>query len=223
MALTVALTQFNASVGDISGNIDTMRQFYNDAVESGADVIVFPELCVCGYPPEDLLLRPQFLQDNFDAVKRFAKDCLDGVVIVGFAQWENEKRFNSLAVIEKGQIQNIYHKNILPNYSVFDEKRYFEKGSDPLVTEVKGMKIALTICEDIWEFDHLDKLKTDIKGGLIVNISASPFNLGKINQRQERIVTLSEVRMSLFLTAEVCLRTAAVLSSHKPGLSKRIY
>jgi NAD+ synthase (glutamine-hydrolysing) len=187
MALTVALAQFNASVGDIGGNIDTMRQFYNDAVESGADVIVFPELCVCGYPPEDLLLRPQFLQDNFDAVKRFAKGCSKGVVIVGFAQQENEKRFNSLAVIEKGQIQNIYHKNTLPNYSVFDEKRYFEKGSDLLVIEVKGMKIVLTICEDIWEFDHLDKLKTGFKNGMIINISASPFNLGKINQRQEML------------------------------------
>ena len=174
-------------MGDISGNIDTMRQFYNDAVKSGADVIVFPELCVCGYPPEDLLLRPQFLQDNFDAVKRFAKGCSKGVVIVGFAQQENEKRFNSLAVIEKGQIQNIYHKNILPNYSVFDEKRYFEKGSDPLVIDVKGMKIALTICEDIWEFDHLDKLKISLKNSMIVNISASPFNLGKINQRQEML------------------------------------
>jgi len=187
MALTVALAQFNASVGDIGGNIDTMHQFYSDAVESGADVIVFPELCVCGYPPEDLLLRPQFLQDNFDAVKRFAKGCSKGVVIVGFAQQENEKRFNSLAVIEKGQIQNIYHKNTLPNYSVFDEKRYFEKGSEPLVIEVKGMKIALTICEDIWEFDHLDKLKTGFKNGMIINISASPFNLGKINQRQEML------------------------------------
>jgi len=185
MALTVAMAQFNASVGDIGGNINIMQQYYNDAVKSGAELIVFPELCVCGYPPEDLLLRPQFLQDNLDAVKKFAKGCLNGVVIVGFAQQENEKRYNCLAVIEKGQIQNIYHKNILPNYSVFDEKRYFEKGTEPLMIEVKGMKIALTICEDLWEFDHLDNLKADLKNGMIVNISASPFNVGKINQRQE--------------------------------------
>ena len=185
MALTVALSQFNASVGDIDSNINTMRQFYNDAVESGADVIVFPELCVCGYPPEDLLLRPQFMQDNFDSVKNFAKGCSKSVVIVGFAQQEDNKRFNSLAVIEKGQIQNIYHKNILPNYSVFDEKRYFEKGSDLLVIEVKGIKIALTICEDIWDFNHLDKFKTHLENGMIINISASPFNLGKIDQRQK--------------------------------------
>ena len=187
MSLTVALAQFNASVGDIDSNINTMHRFYNDAVKLGAELIVFPELCVCGYPPEDLLLRPQFMQDNFDSVQKFAKSCVDGVVIAGFAEHENKKRFNSLAVIEKGQIRNIYHKNILPNYSVFDEKRYFEKGDEPLVIEVKGIKTALTICEDIWHFDHLDKLKNDLKNGMIVNISASPFNVGKINQRQETL------------------------------------
>ena len=187
MALTVAMAQFNASVGDICGNINTMRKFYDDSVKNNADIIVFPELCVCGYPPEDLLLRPRFLQDNFEAVKDFAKNCSQGVVIVGFAQHENGKRYNSLAVIEKGQIQHIYHKNILPNYSVFDEKRYFEKGSEPLLIETKNIKIALTICEDIWEFDHLDKLKADLKNGMIINISASPFNVGKINQRQEML------------------------------------
>jgi len=187
MALNVALVQFNASVGDINGNINSMHRFYNDAVKSGAELIVFPELCVCGYPPEDLLLRPQFMQDNFDAMKKFAKSCSDGIVVAGFAEYKNKKRFNSLAVIEKGQIRNIYHKNVLPNYSVFDEKRYFEKGDEPLVIEVKGIKIVFTICEDIWCFEHLEKLRPDIKNSLILNISASPFNLGKINQRQETL------------------------------------
>lgn len=185
MALTVALVQFNASVGDIDGNIAAMTQYYHDAIKSGADIIVFPELCVCGSFPEDLLLKPHFLHDNFQAVKKFAKSCSIGSVIVGFAHLENEKRYNSLAAIEKGQIQNIYHKNILPNNNMFNEKRYFERGNNPLIIEVKGVKVALTIGEDISQLEHLVKLKTELENGIIVNISASPFNLGKIQQRQK--------------------------------------
>ncbi|MCX5636580.1 MAG: NAD+ synthase, partial [Planctomycetota bacterium] len=184
--LRVALAQFNAWVGDIEGNIKTMRRFYSQAVEAGADVVVFPEMSVCGYPPEDLLLESQFLNDNRAAIERLAKDCPEKTIIAGFAEINEKGCFNALAVLADGRIKYIYRKRVLPNYGVFDERRYFRPGTEPVVIDIGPATAALTICEDIWQLGWLDKfLEETRRKDIIINISASPFHSGKIKQRLE--------------------------------------
>jgi NAD+ synthase (glutamine-hydrolysing) len=186
MTLRVALGQFNASVGDIAGNVKIMRRFYEQAVKSNVDILVFPEMAVCGYPPEDLLLKNHFLEENRLAVEQMAKDCPKKTVIVGFAEAGDKGFFNSLAVLEKGQIKKIYRKCILPNYGVFDERRYFRPGTGSAIVNVNGMAVVLTICEDIWHLEWMDKFLKEIRcKDIIINISASPFYVGKLDKRQE--------------------------------------
>jgi len=184
--MRVALGQFNPCVGDIAGNVDKMRALCSEASGLNADVLIFPEMCICGYPPEDLLLKKHFLDDNRSAVERLSADCADMTVIAGFAEADGPNRFNSLAVLQGGKIRKIYRKSVLPNYGVFDEQRYFQQGTEPAVIDVEGVRVVLTICEDIWQLDRLDGfLKGTGRKDVIVNISASPFHVGKINQRQQ--------------------------------------
>jgi NAD+ synthase (glutamine-hydrolysing) len=184
--LRVALAQFNAWVGDIEGNIKTMMRFYSQAVEAGADVVVFPEMSVCGYPPEDLLLESQFLNETRAAIERLAKDCPEKTIIAGFAEINEKGCFNALAVLADGRIKYIYRKRVLPNYGVFDERRYFRPGTEPVVIDIGPATAALTICEDIWQLGWLDKfLEETRRKDIIINISASPFHSGKIKQRLE--------------------------------------
>ena len=186
MSLRVALGQFNASVGDITGNVKIMRRFYEQAVKSNVDILVFPEMAVCGYPPEDLLLKNHFLEENRLAVEQMAKNCPKKTVIVGFAEAGDKGYFNSLAVLEKGQIKKIYRKCILPNYGVFDERRYFRPGTGSVIVNVNQMAVVLTICEDIWHLEWMDKFLKEIRcKDIIINISASPFYVGKLDKRQE--------------------------------------
>ena len=183
--LRIALGQFNACVGDIEGNVRRMRELYADAVELQADLVIFPEMCVCGYPPEDLLLKRHFLEDNRAAVEQLAADCPEKTIIAGFAELSGQDSFNSLAVLAGGRIEKIYRKGVLPNYGVFDERRYFQPGREPAVVDVNGVAIVLTICEDIWQLDWLDKFLGGVsKKDLVVNISASPFHMEKSSQRR---------------------------------------
>jgi NAD+ synthase (glutamine-hydrolysing) len=175
-------------VGDIAGNVEKMCAMYTEANELNADVLVFPEMCVCGYPPEDLLLKEHFLSDNRRAVEQLAADCPKMTVIAGFAEADGPNRFNSLAVLQEGTIKKIYRKTVLPNYGVFDEQRYFQPGAEPAVIEIDGLNLVLTICEDIWQLDRLDEfLKGVGRKDVIINISASPFHVGKISQRQQAL------------------------------------
>lgn len=195
--LRVALAQFNTSVGDIEGNIKTMMRFYSQAVETGADVVVFPEMSVCGYPPEDLLLESQFLNETRAAIERLAKDCPKKTIIAGFAEINEKGCFNALAVLADGRLKYIYRKRVLPNYGVFDERRYFRPGTEPVVVDIGPVTAALTICEDIWQLGWLDKFldssrrrpsrsqEETRRKDIIINISASPFHSGKIKQRLE--------------------------------------
>ena len=186
--MRMALGQFNATVGDIKNNVETMRRLCAEAAGADADVVVFPEMSICGYPPEDLLLKNSFLNDNRLAVEKLAKDCSGKTVIVGFAEKNEKGYFNSLAVLERGGIKKIYRKSILPNYGVFDERRYFRPGAEPVVVDVGGIAVALTICEDIWQLEWMDKFLSQTRHrDIIVNISASPFHLGKIAQREEML------------------------------------
>ncbi len=185
MAIRIALVQCNAAVGDLRGNAALVRRYAAQAQSKGADVVVFPEMCLCGYPPEDLLLRPRFLSDTFQTLGQLACGWEGPAMMVGFAEWQGDHVCNSMAVIQNGKIVAIYRKGLLPNYGVFDEKRYFVPGSEPVVFEYNGFRLALTICEDMWDIDWLERFLNGRQFDAIVNISASPFHAGKIAQRQE--------------------------------------
>ena len=183
--MRVALGQFNAVVGDLDGNADKMRLLYKRALEQNADLLVFPELSVCGYPPEDLLYKKDFLADNMAIIEAVAADCPNLTIVAGFAEGRNGRTFNSAAVLKGGRVTKVYRKSMLPNYGVFDERRYFEPGNKPVVIKIAGMKIALTICFDIWNIAWLsDLLKHAGRVDMILNISASPFHVGKIDKRK---------------------------------------
>ncbi len=182
--MRAALGQFNAVVGDLSGNVAKMQSVWARAVAAGADLVVFPELAICGYPPEDLVYKTHFVEDNRVAVEQLAAGCPEKTLIVGFVTRSNGSVFNAAAVIEKGKIAQVYHKCVLPNYSVFDEQRYFQAGTRPLLITVAEATIAVTICEDMWDTEWLTgALKDAGPIHLALNISASPFELGKIESR----------------------------------------
>ena len=186
MSVRIALGQFNASVGDIGGNADAIDRLVRDAQSCGADVVIFPEMCVCGYPPEDLLHKEHFLEDTRAAVDKLASGVSGITAVVGFAEMSDGRCFNSLAVLQDGAIRDIYRKCILPNYGVFDEKRYFDRGTKALAVEVGGLNIVLSICEDIWDIEWFDNFLAGISNkDIIMNIAASPFHMGKIEQRRE--------------------------------------
>ncbi|MHC4754629.1 MAG: NAD+ synthase [Planctomycetota bacterium] len=192
--LRIALGQINAIVGDLAGNAEKMRNFHAKAVEQNVDLLVFPELAVCGYPPEDLLHQKHFLEDNRLTVEKLAADCPDLTIIVGFAENFRNKCCNSAAVLKNGGISEIYRKALLPNHGVFDEKRYFIPGEKPLVISIEGQNIAVTICRDIWDIDWLRSfLKKTGQIRMIVNISASPFYMGKIKKREEIVGSCAEI------------------------------
>ena len=184
--MRVALGQFNAVVGDLAGNAEKMRQFYARAVKADVDLLVFPELAICGYPPEDLLYKRHFLRDCSLALDKLAADCPEITIVVGFVESDKLISYNSAAVLQGGGISKIYRKGLLPNYGVFDERRYFQPGTEPLVINVGGLNVAITICADIWEDQWLANFLKDVgQIQMIVNISASPFHTGKIKAREE--------------------------------------
>ncbi len=184
--MRMALGQFNAVVGDIDHNVERIKSFYHKAIEQGSDLMIFPELAVCGYPPEDLLLKKHFIDDNLKAVEAIASSCNKKTLIVGFAEKSknNDCCYNAAAIIQDGTIRTVYRKRQLPNFGVFDEKRYFCAGDKPLIINVDGCKVAVTICRDIWELDRLEEsLEECGKVDLVANISASPFCTSKIQKR----------------------------------------
>jgi len=188
--MRVAIGQFNPVVGDLEGNAEKMRRIYKKAMAEGIDLLVFGELAVAGYPPEDLLLKKHFLEDNLAIVEKLAADCPDTTIIAGLAGSDEGNRHNCAAVLRQGTVEGVYRKVLLPNYGVFDEARYFKPGKNPLIVEVKGLRVAVTICEDIWDIRWLtDFLKEAGPIELLVNISASPFHVGKTGQREQVIST----------------------------------
>jgi NAD+ synthase (glutamine-hydrolysing) len=186
--MRIALGQFNAVVGDFAGNAEKMRQMYARAVKTNVDLLAFPELAVCGYPPEDLLYKQQFLTDCSMALKKLAADCPDVNIITGFAEGQRDNSHNAAALLQGGKVSKVYRKGMLPNYGVFDERRYFIPGTEPLVIEIEGIRIAVTICFDIWNIGWLREFLVNAgRFQVILNISASPFHTGKIWRRGEII------------------------------------
>ncbi len=187
-SITVAVGQINSIVGDFRNNVDKVVEYTLCAKERGADLIVFPELALPGYPPEDLLLRPDFIEENERALGEVVKETGDICAIVGFVRKE-DYIFNSAAVLCNGKVHGFYDKIFLPNYGVFDEFRYFSRGCAPLVIEYRGVKIGITICEDIWYSDGPYVEEAASGAEIIVNLSASPYHHGKWKTREQMIST----------------------------------
>ena len=186
--MRVALGQFNAIVGDLAGNAKKIRHIYAQALQSDTDLLVFPEMAVCGYPPEDLLLKKHFLRDCSLTVEKLAADFPDKTIVVGFAESYQGNNYNSAAILQNGSITKVYRKGLLPNIGVFDEQRYFQAGTKPVLINVAGLNTAITICADIWDIDWLNNfLKDTEQTQMILNISASPFHMGKIQKREELV------------------------------------
>ncbi len=192
--MRIAVGQFNATVGDLSGNVAKMKRMWSQAVAAGADLVLFPELAICGYPPEDLVYKKQFVEDNRAALDDLVAACPQKTLVVGFVDNSNGELFNAAAVIRDGRIDAIYHKGLLPNYSVFDEQRYFLPGNQPVVVDVAGLRTAVTICQDIWDEQWLARLFNRIgRIDLMVNISASPFHMNKIFTRCKVVADCADI------------------------------
>lgn len=187
--VTFALAQSHFLVGDIATNTEKMRTLALQAREQGADVIVFPELALLGYPPQDLLLRPS-LSGRVKSALSSLSDIDDIVMIVGYPHVDHHGTFNSAAILHNGHQKGFYHKQILPNYGVFDERRYFDKGRNQVLFDYKGITIGLLICEDLWEKGPISELKKQ-GADLIVSLNASPFEIEKQENRKAMLAKRS--------------------------------
>ena len=185
--IRIALAQINATVGDVTGNTRLIQAHIEQARALRVDLVVFPELAITGYPPEDLLLMPRFIQQNLKALDEIVKAAHGLTAVVGFVDKQDDS-YNAAALIHDGTLIDRYHKVFLPNYSVFDEDRYFQGGKAAMVFELQGVKVGMSICEDIWHAG--DPIKTETVLGdaeVVLNISASPFHAGKREARQQML------------------------------------
>ena len=186
MSIKIALAQLNFSVANIKVNSAAIIAAAAQAKQQQADVVVFPELCVTGYPPEDLLLRDDFIQQVEQAVSTIAAQAQGIDVVIGYPQRKNGQLYNAAAVLRNGQLIAEYHKQALPNYSVFDEQRYFKAGQQTCLFQVKNSQLALTICEDIWQPGVIVQNR-NAGADIILSLNASPFHAGKMQQREDII------------------------------------
>ncbi|CAK0761538.1 Glutamine-dependent NAD(+) synthetase [Gammaproteobacteria bacterium] len=182
--LRVVMAQINLLVGDIRGNLDrVLSAAFHARDRLQADLIIFPELTLTGYPPEDLLFRTGFLKQVEDSLEELRIRVHGIHLFVGHPQRMQGKLYNTASVLRDGQVLGNYYKNILPNYAVFDEKRYFAAGNKPLVVDVAGIAVGITICEDLW---HYGPASATAKAGarLLVNLNASPYYIDKTAERE---------------------------------------
>ena len=184
--MKIAIAQINATVGDIVGNADKILAFAKRAHDAGASLIITPELGLCGYPPEDLLFRNDFNMACEQALMGLAEQLPKVTLLVGHPHQQGGKLYNAASVIENGQITATYHKQALPNYSVFDEERYFEAGDSPLVFTHNGTKFGVLICADGWEAAPADKSK-QAGAEFLLALNASPYHMDKLETRYEVI------------------------------------
>lgn len=185
-AIRIAQAQINTIVGDFRANTARMIRAIEEARRQDADILTLPELATCGYPPEDLLLRPSFLKDNLAALEQVKKHVRDIIVLVGYVDFDGDKVFNSAGVIQDQELLATYHKVELPNYGVFDEKRYFESGQRRLLLAVNDLLFTVSLCEDLWVAGNLpETVARDNQVDFVLNISASPFHAGKLEARRD--------------------------------------
>jgi len=184
----IVLCQINPTVGDLGGNVKKILGYIDDARGYSPDIVVFPELSVTGYPPEDLLLKPQFINDNIAALEEIRKKVDSFVVIAGFVD-KKDDIYNAAAIIHKKQVLDVYHKMHLPNYSVFDEFRYFQAGTRYPVYQFGDLLFGVNICEDIWYPEGPSNMQALAGAEFIININASPYHIGKAVSREKMLST----------------------------------
>jgi NAD+ synthase (glutamine-hydrolysing) len=202
--LRLALAQIDPTVGDIEGNVRVISESIERARDGGAQLVLLPELCMSGYPPEDLVLRRDFLAAAREGLDAVAADVEGIVALVGFPERAERTpeelghfdplidsppppAYNSLAIVAGGEVQGVYRKCDLPNYGVFDERRYFEPGTEPALIELDGVPIGLTVCEDIWHPGFPEREEAAAGARLVVNSSASPYHRGKGRAREAMV------------------------------------
>ncbi len=199
--MKIGFAQINTTVGDFKGNRDKILAAYGSLKKQKADIVIFPELAVCGYPPRDLLLEDSFIQASIETLNKITSNIGETPALIGFVQPNNDRKgkpiFNAVAWCQNGEISDIAKKCLLPTYDVFDEDRYFQKGEKPIIVNYQNKKIGITICEDIWvhpdhptthnysfnPVEYLSKQSTD----LILNLSASPWHIDKEKERNSTL------------------------------------
>ena len=194
----IALAQVNTTVGDLRGNKELVKEWLDRASAQGADLAAFPELTLTGYPPEDLVLYPSFVAESKRLLHELAAEVTGISAVVGFVDEMDGRLFNASALLANGEVQGVYHKLHLPNYGVFDERRYFQPGTVCPVIDLGRCVIGLNICEDIWQSVGPSEVQCHAGAEVIVNINGSPFEIDKRNTR-EGLVTSAAGRNRAFV------------------------
>jgi len=195
--LRIAMAQINTTVGDFDGNVKKILGAIDNARAVKADIVTLPELAICGYPPEDLLFKPQFIQANLQSLQKIVEASQGITVVVGYVDSDGDI-YNAAALISDGKLIGTYHKMYLPNYGVFDENRYFRAGGECPVYVINGIGIGINICEDIWYEAGPATVQAYAGAEVIINISASPYHAGKGESREKMIATRALDNVAIF-------------------------
>ncbi|MFC2071091.1 NAD+ synthase [Chloroflexota bacterium] len=195
--LRIGMAQLNMTVGDFAGNTRKILEAINESRSLGVDLLTFPELAICGYPPEDLLFKPQFITENMNSLEKVVNASAGMTLVVGFIDAKDDI-YNAAAIIHDGKLVDVYHKIFLPNYGVFDENRYFRAGSRCPIYFIAGVGIGVTICEDIWYETGPATAQAYAGAQVIVNISSSPYHFGKGSFRERMIATRAADNVAIF-------------------------
>jgi NAD+ synthase (glutamine-hydrolysing) len=196
--LRVGIAQINTTVGDFTGNAEKILKAIEESRSSGVDLLTFPELAICGYPPEDLLFKPQFISENLRTLEKVIKASPGITIITGFVD-SSDDIFNAAAIIHNGELAGVYHKIFLPNYGVFDEDRYFRAGTECSVWQIGDIKFGVNICEDIWYEAGPATTQAYSGAEIIINISASPYHFGRGGVRERMISTRAADNVAVFV------------------------
>ncbi len=230
--MKIALVQTNPVIGDFAHNLHLVTERIRSAVQAGCELVLFPELTLCGYPPQDLLERPSFLKQHDQALDRLIQTVEDVGVVLGALerrQGAGKPLYNSALLIHKGKVIHRARKQLLPTYDVFDESRYFEPGSCSMMFPFKGVFLGLTVCEDIWHkamhyaVDPVACLTRDNNGAhILINISASPYYHGKLGERNRLFASLcSEKNLPLLYVNQVGGQDSLVFDGHSMAVNRR--
>ena len=195
----VALAQINVTVGDLDGNADKIIDYIERARSLKADLVAFPELAVTGYPPEDLVFKPQFVDDNMSKMRQVVEASHSIAVVVGFVDTAGSDLYNAAAIGYGGKLVGVYHKQCLPNYGVFDEDRYFKPGNECPVYVINGTPVGVNVCEDLWYATGPTAVQRAAGAQLIVTINGSPYHAGKRGSREEDILAPRATENQVFL------------------------
>ncbi len=195
--LRIGMAQINSTVGDFDGNRKKILEAFDEARSLGVDLVTFPELAICGYPPEDLLFKPQFIAGNIKSLQKTVDASAGITAVIGFVH-EEHGIYNAAAIVHNGKLAGIYHKVFLPNYGVFDEDRYFHKGKECPVYYIAGVMVGVTICEDIWFDPGPAAVQASHGAEVIVNISASPYHAGRETVRANMITSRATSYRAVF-------------------------